>query len=58
MNSNTPNNVATLAVAADLVRCLVSEVAGNEIADSIEGRVVNVQTIQDLALAVFNEKLK
>lgn len=51
-------NTVILATAADLVRCLVMEVAGNEISDSVDGVKLTNDLINEVALTTFQQNIE
>lgn len=51
------NNVAILGNAAHLVSEIILNVAGNEISNHLNGKQINPETVNGLALATFNKQL-
>jgi hypothetical protein len=54
----TESGAITLAVAVDLVSCIMREIAGYHISNTINGENINDKIITDLAMASFQENLK
>lgn len=54
---NTARNMVILASAADLVRCLVMSVAGNEIANTVVGKQLSGEVINEFSLTVFKKHI-
>lgn len=55
--AQSQETVVTLANAAELAATVVCGVVGNELADTIAGSPVTRQTVYDLALAKFQNRL-
>lgn len=56
-SQNFENTLSVLANAAELTRCIVQGVAGNDVADTINGAPVLRQTLYDLMLARFQQRV-
>lgn len=49
--------LATLANANELVRCVAQEVVGNDVADTINGSPISIDTVFGLSQAAFAKHL-
>ena len=57
MKDNILESTATLTAGADLVRVVLQQVIGDEIADQLDGRPITTQILNDLALSGFQTVL-
>lgn len=51
------NNVAVLGNACHLVSEIILNVAGNEITNHLNGKVIDAPVVNGIALATFNREL-
>lgn len=56
-SQNFQNTLTVLANGAELTRCIVQGVAGTDVADTINGAPVLRQTLYDLFLARFQQRV-
>ncbi len=54
---DTQETIATLANAAELVRCVAQNVMGNDVADTFEGSPLSRGIIYNLAQSTFQTSL-
>lgn len=52
------SSINTLANGVELVRCVAMEIVGNEVADTINGTPLTMNTIYELAQSSFMKSLE
>nr|DAK33118.1 MAG TPA: hypothetical protein [Caudoviricetes sp.] len=54
----TVSNMVILTTAADLTRCLVQAIAGNQVADTINGEQISGDAIIESTLTMFQRRIQ
>jgi len=56
--NSTVSNMVILTTAADLTRCLVQAIAGDAIADTINGEQLSGDSIIESTLTMFQKRIQ